>query len=191
MKPRSAQGERGGVCERTPVQESGRAAGVLPGVRSGVSHPVGRSSRWLGGQGRLQAPDGNIRRCRRRSAHRLMLRRRGRCLSRATCSDGAGGMAVCRSRFGLHEVAGRSGQNARRHIRVAFTGKTAGAHPPSPVAFGVTCPEEPGDVGREHRNRAQHRAQPKLDRRRDITPVCARLCSCHGHEYGGAGGGRG
>lgn len=75
--------------------------------------------------------------------------------------------------------SGVGGENRRRrrHTReaipppvagVAFTGAAADTHP-----------DDPGGMDRKHRKRARRRPHPAMDRRRDSTPVCARMCLGH------------
>jgi hypothetical protein len=76
-------------------------------------------------------------------------------------------VAACGSWVGflLDWVAVSLGQSLRRHVGVAFTGKTAGAHP-----------EEPCEIEEKHRSTAQQRLHPMMDKRRASTPVCVVLC---------------
>ena len=61
------------------------------------------------------------------------------------------------------------GQGLRRHIAVAFSGKTAGVHP-----------ERRDDVLNKLDERAQHRCQPELRKRWGYQSLCAGSCLFHG-----------
>jgi hypothetical protein len=71
----------------------------------------------------------------------------------------------------LRNAAVSSGQTMRRHLGVAFAGKTAHQHP-----------EDQNSVVHALGKAAQHRFQPKLEERWGHYSVCASLRACHGGE---------
>jgi hypothetical protein len=106
----------------------------------------------------------------------LVVRRTHVCASRNHAAHHEafdGFVAGCGSRLDfLAGVACRSGQQRGHHIRVAFTGKTAGSHP-----------EGQGNVSYKLGKRAQHRIDPEIERRWGSYSVCGRLCLYHVEQY--------
>ena len=72
-------------------------------------------------------------------------------------------------------VAVLLGQGRRRCVGVPITERAAGSHP-----------DDVREVRHEHRECAQHRLHPKMDRRRGSTPVCVHKCSGHDAHYAAA-----